>query len=243
VRFLRLFFLIVVLVGCSKSSIYNNHGVLELYFEKYDSAKTAFLKSLVFEPGSVYTRYNLSLVSLKQENLVAADKELKFLEKQIWNAKDYKNKSSDLFRVFFAQAFIKTMLKEVPKALAKYQDCLSLDPNSRDVKKNIELLMASQQGESGQQGKDKSSKSDSKKGDKDSKDKKEGGDQDENDEGKGKDKSDEDIKGRDDSSLERKKMSEKERAQILKEIKNQESRIRSQENSKYKGEGSSGKTW
>ena len=194
----------------------------------------------------------MSLVDISEERLATANKELAYLEKKIWSSKDYEQKPQDLFKVLFAQAFIKALLKDVPGALKKYQECLELNPNSRDVKKNIELLLSGQSGKSDSQN-NKKQKSDreSKDGDKNAKNKNQG-DKENNTEGKDKSNQEitnqeitnEEIKGRDDSTLKRKNLNEKEIEQILKEIKNQESRIRSQENTKqHKRKRANGKTW
>ena len=237
---LKTLLFLLIFTGCSKALILNNKGVLDFYFEDHELAKSSFLKSLVLNPESSLVRYNMSLVDISEERLALASKELSFLEEKTLNSKDYRGKPQDLFKVLFAQAFIKGLLKNVPEALEKYQDCLEVKPNSREVKKNIELLLSAQSGDSGPQGQEQKSDKESKKGNEESEAKNQGDKQDESD---GKDKSDSPIKGRDDSTLKRKKLSENEIEQILNEIKNQESKIRSQENTKYKGEGANGKTW
>ena len=239
-KVLKILFLSLALVSCSKTSVLNNKGVLDLYFENYEEAKNSFLKALVLEPESALVRYNMSLVDISEERLALADKELSYLEKRVWASKDYKNKPQDLFKILFAQAFLKTMLKDIPGALKKYQDCLELNPKSKEVKKNIELLLSGQSGQSGPQGQKDESKKESKEGDKESQAKNEGDKKDDSD---GKEKAQKDPKGRDDSTLKRKNLSEKEIDQILKEIKNQESKIRAKENNKYEGKRTNGKTW
>ena len=241
-RQIGLIFLLIV-CGCSRSSILNNEGVLYYYFEDTDSAKESFLKSLVLDPESTYVRYNLSLVDISEERIAAAEKELAYLEKKIWAKPNYNKKGQELFKVMFARAFLKGAIKDIPGALKKYQEALELNPDSKAVKKNIELLLSGQSSESGSPGDKGKSEKKSDKGDKNKEQKKDGDSQDKDKDGQDETDEDKEVKGQDDETLKRKNLSPKEVEQILKEIKSQESRIRSQENSNYKGEGANGKTW
>ena len=236
---------ILLLASCSKPSLLNNEGVLDMYFEKYRSSKDAFVESLVLSPESLHTRYNLSLVDLKEERIASADKELDHLLKLLRNSQSFDKKNEELFKVLFAKAIIQTSLENIPGALTRYQEALGLKPDSISVKNNIELLLKNQNGKSGSDGEKsdkKGKKGDSKK--EKEKDKDQDGGDSKDKKGEGDNPSDETPKGRDDSTLKRKNLSEKEKDQILKEIKSQESKIRSKENSnKKKGEGVSGKAW
>jgi len=212
-----------------------------MHFEKYRSSKNAFVESLVLSPESLHTRYNLSLVDLKEERIASADKELDYLLKLLKNSQNFDKKNEELFKVLFAKAIIQTSLENIPGALKRYQEALELKPDSVSVKTNIELLLKNQSGKSGSDG-EKSDKK-GKKGDSKKDQEQDGGDS-KDKKGEGEKPSDETPKGRDDSTLKRKNLSEKEKDQILKEIKSQESKIRSKENSnKKKGEGVSGKAW
>lgn len=234
--------LLLSTLSCSKASYLNNRGVLEAYFENSKESKEFFLEALTLEPNYFEARYNLALNDMTEEQLANSYKELEYLEAAIVNSTNLSTdiKSQSLFKVYFAKAFIKGLLGEIPQALELYQNCLDIHPDSKDVKKNIELLLQGQQGEGG----DKQSDEESDKSGKDGKnrsDKSKKGDESKDSEGE--EMSDKDIKGRDDKSLKRKKLSKKEVNQILKEIKKQESEIRSKENTQFKGEGASGKTW
>ncbi len=234
---------ILLLASCSKPSLLNNEGVLDMYFEKYRSSKDAFVESLVLSPESLHTRYNLSLVDLKEERIASADKELDHLLKLLRNSQSFDKKNEELFKVLFAKAIIQTSLENIPGALTRYQEALGLKPDSISVKNNIELLLKNQSGKSGSDG-EKSDKKGKKGDSKKEKDKDQDGGDSKDKKGEGDNPSDETPKGRDDSTLKRKNLSEKEKDQILKEIKSQESKIRSKENSnKKKGEGVSGKAW
>lgn len=241
----KLFFLAILpfsILSCSKASYLNNRGVMEAYFEDFKGSKEFFLEALTLEPNYFEARYNLALADMTQEQLAQAYKELDYLEAELLKSENLKPelKAKSLFQIYFAKAFIKGLLGEIPKALDFYQKSLEIAPNSKEVKKNIELLLQGQKGESGQkQGEDESDQS-GKEGEEKSDKSKKG---DESKDSEGEKESDKDIKGRDDKTLKRKNLSQKEVNQILKEIKKQESEIRSKENTQFKGEGASGKTW
>ncbi len=220
--------------GCNKSTWYNNVGIFKMYTKTPLKAKTAFTKALLINPENAIARYNLSISNLHLQKLNDSLKELNALQKVYETDSRFKN-SKELFNVYFAQAFLLGLIQDVSGALSTYQKALKIDSSSVKVKNNIEIL--TKKG-SGKKSGDSDKKKKGKKGE--SKDKASGGEKD-NLKGLGeKDK----IQGQDDSSLKKKNLSKAELEQILKEIKDQESKVRAKENKKNEKKGGGNeKTW
>ncbi len=206
------------------------------------AAKKEFLKALLENPGDDIARYNLAISNLASEQVKDALKEVEALEKA-YEADSRFEMSDRLFNVYFAKAFILGFIQDVPGALGAYQKALRIKPASLKVKNNIEVLTAQSSGGKGGGESDPDKKGKKSKGEGDE----ESSDGDQKDKSKGSNEGDkEDIKGQDDESLKKKNLSKEELEQILKEIKDQESKVRSKENKKNtdkKGGPGSEKTW
>lgn len=210
---------------------------MESYLEQEEKGEKSFTEALLKDPHFEPARYNLAMSHLNQEQIHQAQKELDYIELS-------KNKlgKDSLYRLYFAKAYVHSLIKNTDAALENYQKALGFKPDSTEIKKNIEILtlQAQQQPQSG--------KGDKKQKDQASSDQGEGEPQDKGEKDSknksGKEKADQqEITGQDDKSLEKKKLSKRDVEQILKEIKKQESRVRSKENSKFKGQGVDGKNW
>ncbi len=222
--------------GCDKSTWYNNVGIFKMYTKTPLKAKAAFTKALLENPENAIARYNLSIGNLHLEQLNDSLKELNALQKVYESNARFEN-SKELFNVYFAKAFLLGLIQDVSEALNTYQKALRIDPSSLKVKNNIEIL--TQKG-SGKKGGDSNKKKEGEK---------KGGNEKTPDKEKGEsnklDKNDK-IQGQDDSSLKKKNLSKAELEQILKEIKDQESKVRAKENKKNKrkkGGARNEKTW
>ena len=132
----------------------------------------------------------------------------------------------------FNLAIVLTKQKKIGEALAAYQACLDIQPDSKEVKTNIELLWQGGGGE----GEDKDDKKDPKGKGKDKK------------EGPGDDKDQPKEKGepqqkKQPKSFESKELTDGDVKKILDEVKNQENAIRAQEYERNLKEAPRGKDW
>lgn len=230
---LLIFFLVA---GCNKASLHNNLGFFDIKMENPIDAEKEFRLALLEDSNHLLARYNLSMTNLRLEKLKDALKELDSLEKTYEANKKFEN-SAELFHVYFAKAFLLGMINNTPAALETYQKALRIAPDSLEVKNNIEILTKS--GSKGGKGGESGEEKDGKGGEEGP-----GGDKKNKKKGSGKGDSNDDPKGQDDSSLKKKNLSKEEIDQILKEIKNQESRVRAKANKKKgKPGGNNEKTW
>lgn len=238
-KVLLLFFVLVFLGGCSKSAYHTNVGYWKMYTKDIFGAEKNLVEALLENPGNLFARYNLAVNDISTEQLKNALTELDALE-EIYERSESKKFSKELFEVYFAKGFVRGMVQDVDGALESYQKALSIDPKSKDVKRNIELLTTHQTKDGKGKGRpqnNKGKKGEGEEGEKGQKsDKKEG--EDENPQ-------DQDIQGQDQESLKRKNLSKEEIEQILKEIKQQESKVRAKESRKNgdSGKGDDDKSW
>jgi tetratricopeptide (TPR) repeat protein len=177
-----------------------------LMAQKYESAQNEMLKALRKSPLTPELHMNLGLAqmglghiskalgSFKMAEELSQDREMQFLSR-------------------FNQALVLTQNKQINEALAMYQKALEIDPTSKEVKTNIELLMQQQGGQGGE--------GDNKDEDQDSKEGQEGKNQKEPQ----KFKESQQYKPKFDS----KNLSEGDVKKILEEIKRQEQQIHSNE--------------
>lgn len=201
----------------------NNLGVSQFEKKNYYPAYQSFLQSLVFEPFSPKVHLNLGLTFQQNEEFDKAIQEYKLVTRL---------PDVDPESVFYAHFNAATVLagqSQIPEALAEYQAALELQPDSKEVKTNIELLWQQQQGGGKGKGKNKDSKSDKNK-DKNEKDKDQSQDQ----------KPEEQKKP---EKFESQKLSQDDVRKILDELKNQEQQIRAEMNKKETKEAPRAKNW
>ncbi|PIU01096.1 MAG: hypothetical protein COT74_00910 [Bdellovibrionales bacterium CG10_big_fil_rev_8_21_14_0_10_45_34] len=166
------------------------------------------------------------------------------------------------FIQYFNAAAIATELKKIELALAYYQKALDLNPNSQEVKHNIELLLKSQSGSGGDSDQQKDQKDqDQSQNEQQQQDKKQGEqgeDEKDSDKEEAKDKKDQGQTGdqpptptpspKDQGQQEPKEfkseeLTKKDVQNILDELKRQEEKIRNQLNQKPVKEPPNGKDW
>lgn len=132
----------------------NNRGVNEFKSEKFVESLDTFTKTLSDLPDSPEVHFNIG-------NAFMANKDdLKALTE--FNVALRMSPSPELeFKTLFNRAQALANQKQIAEALDSYQRALKLKPDSVEVKTNIELLMASGEGEgdgdsqdSGKEGKD-----------------------------------------------------------------------------------------
>jgi tetratricopeptide (TPR) repeat protein len=243
-----------------KSLVLNRQGNQQLKEQNYSSAFDAYVKTLEFEPFAPEIHLNLGLTYEGQQQ---PEKAMPSYE----NALKYAQSNEMKFASLFNQAQLLGKDKKVDEALEFYQKALSLDPTSKEVKTNIELLIQMQQQQKGgqQDNKNKKDQKDDKdqkdnkdqnnsqnnKDQKDSKDQKDNKDQgkDEKDD-KSKDQKDQKEKSQYSQSEKYKprpfkgqELSEGDVKKILGEIKQQEQKIRSEYNRKEVKEQPRDKDW
>jgi tetratricopeptide (TPR) repeat protein len=208
----------------------NNQGAKLLSEDRAYEAMQDLVEGLADSPFETEIHLNLGLAFEKQKEL---DKAISEYRTAAASTPDRSLKFAALFNMAHALG----ELKRVPEALAAYQGALEMVPNSKEVKTNIELLLA--QGGGGGQGDEK----------KDSKDS-----QGEND--KDKNKKDDQPKDQPKPNGQQPKepppqpkpfksddLSQSDVRKILDEIKNQEQKIRRKEYDKKAKEAPGGKDW
>lgn len=142
--------------------------------------------------------------------------------------------SKDRFHALFNLGSVYGQQKKLPEALDAYQAALEIEPESIEVKTNIELLTAQQQGGGGGEG--EQDKKDENQKSKDSQDQKDQKDQ-------NKDKPDDQQKKKQPKPFQSQELTPQDVKKILDEIKNQEQGIRAKEYEKGNREAPRGKDW
>lgn len=117
----------------------NNKGVKALQEEKNREAFTIFSEAIVNHPEEAVLSYNLGLTFLANEEW---DKALQAFSTAATTAEDPALK----FQSHFNAGVAAGAAKQIEVALSHYQEALEIDPNSQEVKTNIELLLQNQGG-------------------------------------------------------------------------------------------------
>jgi tetratricopeptide (TPR) repeat protein len=208
----------------------NNQGVDSLKKETSYPAYKSFVAALAEDPFNLYVQLNLGLAFLLNKE---PDKAVKTFGTVVRLAEANPELQ---FYGFFNAAVALTQEGQIEAALQNYQNALELRPDSVEVKTNIELLW-----QGGGQGKGKGEGKD-KKDDPNGKEKGEG-------EGKGKDKRDQSKDQQYENSKPTKQklgggsLTKEQIQAILEELKNQEQKIRAEENEQGLKEAPNGKDW
>ncbi len=122
----------------------NNRGVTELTKEKAFEAEKTFLNALAEDPFNVVLKYNLATSYLAQKKYDAAIKEYEAVLRRAELNKDL------AFAAHFNAAVAAGENKNIDLALSHYQGALDLQPGSKEVKTNIELLTSGKGGGGGE---------------------------------------------------------------------------------------------
>lgn len=212
-----------------ESYLRNREGVKKFAEKAYYPAYQAFLRALEEEPMSPEVQMNLARVFEANEEYEKAEKAykgaLRLLESQPVHR----------FEVMFNLAGVLGKEEKIPEALEYYQKCLDMDPESKEVKTNIELLF---QGGGGGQGKNKDDKSKDGKDQKDKKDPKDGDQKDQQPQ-----QQDQKDQKKQPKPFQSEDLSAQDVKKILDEIKNQEQSIRAQEYERNGKEQGNAKDW
>lgn len=202
-----------------KTYLRNREGVREFKKKSYYGANQKFMKALEDDPLNAEVQMNLARTFEAEEDFVKAEQAYKGALKVI------PEKSPLKFEALFNLAGTQAKLKRIDDALATYQAALALEPDSLEVKNNIELLW---QGGGGGGGDDKDKKQEGEGGGQPQQQPDQGQDQNQKQKPKpfnSEDLSPEDVK------------------RILDEIKNQEQNIRAQDYDKGAKDAPKAKDW
>jgi tetratricopeptide (TPR) repeat protein len=128
-------------------------GMVKIYLmlKKYEMAQSEMLKALRRSPLQPELHLNLGIAQMGLGHLSRALGSFRMAEEL---AQDEGMK----FMARFNQALVLTIDKKIPDALEMYQKALEIDPSSKEVKTNIELLMQQQQGQGQGEGEDQEKK-------------------------------------------------------------------------------------
>lgn len=120
----------------------NNLAVDKIEEDRPREAESILLKALADDPFSPHIRYNLGTAYLLQKRFDRAIKEYQAVARMADIPDDLK------FAALFNAAIAAQGQKNIDLSLDFYQAALKVKPDSIEVKKNIELLMSGQAGQS-----------------------------------------------------------------------------------------------
>ncbi len=208
-----------------KSYLLNKEGIAQLQEESFDKSVNSFLKALETDPLNPALHLNLGLSLMAQGEPQKAAKAFQ-------NAFSMSADPQLRFIALFNQAYALGEAKDIEKALDTYQQALEFDPESLEVKTNIELLTQNQsqdgQGGEGDQNQEQSSG--------------EGNDEEKKDPSQGQNNEEQKPKPQP-KEFKSKELSASDVKKILEELKSQEQGIRAKEYEKGAKERPSGMDW
>jgi tetratricopeptide (TPR) repeat protein len=216
----------------------NLEGVKALQAERPYKAYQNFTEALKDESSNEALQFNLG-------TSLYANKEVEKSEKQFKASAESAQSEKIQFLSWFNAGVAAGEQKKVPAALEYYQRALALNPASKEVKTNIELLLQQQSGGGESDDKDKNTdkntdKNKDKNKDKDKKDGK--GDQDKDDK-KDQDKQDEKKPKPSPKPFKSEELTERDVKNILEELKRQEQQIRGRLNDRKSKDQDPDKDW
>lgn len=205
----------------------NNEGVKILEGDNKSGAQKKFLEAIEADSFDPHLRINLGIGYLVNKDPKNAVNEFRVAEKMAGEDSQIKFAARFNMGVAFAQA------EDIDAALAAYQSALELQPDSKEVKTNIELLW--------KQGKGKGKGS---KGNKDKEKDKEGGGESEGDK-ENSDKSEGEVVSSRPMprTYQNEQLTEETVNKVLEELKAQEQRVRGEHYGQSKKERAREKNW
>ncbi len=203
----------------------NSKGVSEMKAENFSAARQKFLEALGKEPFVPEYKMNLGLSFEAEKETEKAIKEYQGALKMAQTPEQKFYAQFDIAQVYGAQ-------KKIPQALYYYQKALDINPESIEVKTNIELLMKQDQGGGGGEGQDQQ------------KDQKgQGNDQSQNKNDPKQDQNPQQEQKQKPKEFQSKELTKDDVRKILEELKNQEQSIRAQDYDKNPKESPNDKDW
>lgn len=218
------------------SSYHLNEEALENFKEKaYGQSLQNLIQALESEPMNPKIHLNLGMTLLAMEEPERAAKAFS-------SAASLTSNPKERFIALFNEAYSYGESKRIDKALETYQKALEIDPDSIEVKTNIELLLSGQQNNQGQgegkndpNNKEGQSQGDSSEGEGDQEKK-------ENNQGQGQQQQQQ-PQAQKPREFKSKELTASDVKKILEELKSQEQGIRAKEYEKGPKERPSGKDW
>jgi Ca-activated chloride channel family protein len=131
---------------------YNDDGIRQYQGEDYASAFDNFAKALGRDSFNPSFHLNLGDAFYKNQDLQKAISEYEVVDKNPKATKEQK------FKALFNAGNAQIAGKQIPQALQYYQRALELNPDSVEVKTNIELALQQQKKGGGGESKDKDQK-------------------------------------------------------------------------------------
>jgi Ca-activated chloride channel homolog len=231
-----LIFAVGVAQATTVESYMRNREGLKKYNEKsFYPAYQSFLKALEVDPLNPEIHLNLALIFEANEEWEKAEQAYKSALKIL------PENSPERFEALFNLGNVLGKQHKIDEALAAYQECLSMVPDSKEVKTNIELLWQGGGGEG--KGENKDDKDKNGKGNQNQKPKDGEGD----DKNKNQNPQDQQDQQKDQKKqpkpFDSKELTPQDVKKILDEIKNQEQAIRAQEYERNMKEAPRGKDW
>lgn len=143
-------------------------GMAKIYLmmKKYEVAQNEMLKALRKSPLEPELHLNLGIAQMGLGHINKALGSFRMAE-------ELAHDEGLIFVSRFNQALVLSMDKKIPEAIVMYQKALEIDPGSKEVKTNIELLMQQQQGKGQGEGDDQKQEEQDQKDGKDGKNQKE----------------------------------------------------------------------
>lgn len=226
--------MLVLASACSPAShattlnswLRNRDGIKKLDQKSYLGAYQNFLKAMEDDPLNPELHLNLGLAFEANEEYEKAEQAYRGALKLV------PENSARRFEALFNLGGVLAKERKISEALDAYQAALDMQPDSKEVKTNIELLW--QQGEGGGEGKDD-------KKDQQKKDQQKDG-QGKNDQ-QNKDKDPQDEQKKQPKPFQSQELTPQDVKKILDEIKNQEQSIRAQEYERNAKDAPHGKDW
>ncbi|MCB0385819.1 MAG: tetratricopeptide repeat protein [Bdellovibrionales bacterium] len=201
----------------------NNQGVEELGKENPYAGYRSLVKALEKDPFNPIIHLNLGIAFLVNKEPAKAVKSFSTA------ARLSEDDPESQFYALFNGGVASSQAGDIESALKYYQAALDLRPDSNEVKTNIELLWQGQSGQGEGQGKgDQNNEDKEKKPSEDKKDQNRDGPYDQK---------------KQPMPFKSKELSQQDMRKILEEIKNQEQKIRAQENEQGRKEAPHGKDW
>lgn len=218
-----------------QSYLSNRSALSAMEKKQYMESQKSLLQALESDPLDPRLHLNLGM------NLYAMEEPAKAAQAFASAAKVARTRE-EKFVALFNEAFCLGESKQIEKALEKYQEALGLNPESREVKVNIELLLAQQgQGQGDGQGDPSQNQQGQGKGQGQGQDQKE--DQ-KDQQGQGQDqKQDQPQSQKKPQNFKSQDLSPSDVKKILEELKSQEQGIRAKEYDKAPKERTGGKDW
>ena len=230
--FICLIFCLPMSAQTLRSYFANRRGLSELQKKSYFPAYRQFLSGLETDPLNINLHLNIALSSELNEDFEKAEAGYRGILGLL--PKD----SPERFAPLFNLGGVLARQKKIKEALAAYQQALDLQPDSKEVKTNIELLW--QQGGGGGSG----DSQEDKKNDKDQKGQQSQDSKDQKDQNKNQNQREEQKQKRPQPKpFDSKELSPQDVKKILDEIKNQEQAIRAQEYERGAKDSPKGKDW